>query len=159
MEVNPKLKVIAPHYANAKETFIRLDEEVNKLISLSDNSAISAQEVRIKNVLQALLVQIPAVSHDIRNLAIKRKSAVDTMERESALRQALANIERLRKKQEQPTVSQPKPEPTIEENLTVEKPVEEVTPKVETTTSDKVKPKTKTKAKTIRKEKPAEGKA
>lgn len=117
MEVDPKIKMVAPRYAAAKETFIRLDSEVDKLINATDSSVVSQQEMCIKNILQALLVQIPAVSHDIRKLAINGRCRIDNTERQDALKLALANIERLRKAQEQPTVAdcatvaERKPEP------------------------------------------------
>lgn len=117
MEVDPKIKMVAPRYAAAKETFIRLDSEVDKLINATDSSVVSQQEMCIKNILQALLVQIPAVSHDIRKLAINGRCRIDNTERQDALKLALANIERLRKAQEQPivaqsaTIAEKKPEP------------------------------------------------
>lgn len=109
MEVDPKIKMVAPRYAAAKETFIRLDSEVMKLIDATDTNVVSQQEMCIKNILQALLVQIPAVSHDIRRLAVNGRSRIDNTERQDALKLALTNIERLRKAQEQPTVAQNAP--------------------------------------------------
>lgn len=123
MEGDPKIKMVAPQYAAAKETFIRLDNEVNKLINATDTSVVSQQEMCIKSILQALLVQIPAVSHDIRRLAVNGRSRIDNAERQDALKLALANIERLRKAQEQPTVTQPAtvPEPKPEPKKTTVK--------------------------------------
>lgn len=97
MNTDPRLKNIAPHYTAARDTFLRLDQEVAKLIAARDNKVISYQEMCIKNILQALMVQIPAVSHDIRRLAVNGRATVDNTEREDALKLAIANIERLRK--------------------------------------------------------------
>lgn len=123
MELSPKLKIVAPHYAAAKETFIRLDSEIEKLLNASNNQVVSHQEMCIKNILQALLVQIPAVSHDIRRLAINGRNYIDNQERQDAIKLALANVERLRKAQEQPVVREPlitaKPEPIVTKNETV----------------------------------------
>lgn len=97
MNTDPRLKNIAPRYTAARDTFLRLDQEVAKLIAARDNKVISYQEMCIKNILQALMVQIPSVSHDIRRLAVNGRAAVDNTEREDALKLAIANIERLRK--------------------------------------------------------------
>lgn len=108
MEVSSKIKMVAPRYAAAKETFIRLDLEIEKLLNAPDNQTVSHQEMCIKNILQALLVQIPAVSHDIRRLAVNGRGYIDNRERQDAIKLALANVERLRKGESQLTADKPK---------------------------------------------------
>lgn len=130
MEVSSKIKMVAPRYAAVKETFMRLDFEIEKLINAPDNQTVSHQEMCIKNILQALLVQIPAVSHDIRKLAINGRCRIDNTERQDALKLALANIERLRKSQEQSVVEEPliaaESEPKVEVKVKEEQPKKKV---------------------------------
>lgn len=114
MEVSPKLKMAAPKYANAKETFIRLDKEIEKLMGLKEARAISESEMCIKSILQALLIQIPAIAHDVRGLAVNGRYQVETAKRQSAINQALENIKRLEQEAEAhgtPADSVPAPRP------------------------------------------------